>query len=153
MGTVLAVVFITIAIAIVSVFWAHCACVLSVRDRRYRDYTRNVAEANGLTFLDARSLLEEGAPDSAVLEGVYRSLDRDYRLLTYLLHHVPVPDAGVPAVHEWLLRMNYRTLAVWFMLTGRLSRSLGRRALLDMSSIVGQLANVMGERSALTAKA
>jgi len=151
--TVLAVVFITITIAIVSLFWAHCASLLSVRDQRERDYTRHVAEANGLTFLEARSSLEEDPLDSAVFETVHRSLDRDYRLLIYLLHHVPVPDAGVPAMHEWLLRMNYRTLAFCFLLTGRVSRSLGRRVLLDMSSVVAQLANVMGERSALTAKA
>jgi hypothetical protein len=135
------------------VYWLRYVCLLILSSRGSRDYSRNVAEANGLAFLETRSALEASALEQAAFEALQRSLDRDYRLVTYLLRHAAGRETQDVHLHHWVLRLNYRLLSLWYSVVHRLSHSLARRALIDMSSVVSQLANAMGEQCALTVRA
>jgi hypothetical protein len=112
-----------------------------------------VAQANGLAFLQTRTALETSGLERAAFDTLQESLDRDYRLVTYLLRHAARNEARAQDFRQLLLRMNYRVLGLWYAVASRLSASLARRALLEMSSVVAQLANAMGERCAVTARA
>ena len=84
--------------------------------------------------------------DTAPLEKMHQSLDRDYRLLTYLLQHVSGDTAAGGSLENRILMIDFRLLSVWYALTRRFSSQHARAALLEMASIVGHLANAMGER-------
>lgn len=86
---------------------------------------------------------------AAPLEKIHRSLDRDYRLLTYLLQHVSSDTASGHSLENRILMIDFRLLSVWYGLTRRFSSQRARGALLEMASIVGHLANTMGERIAV----
>jgi hypothetical protein len=139
--------------AVLFVYWLRYVCLLILSDRGSRDYSRNVAEANGLGFLETRNLLEASAPEQAAFGTLQRSLDRDYRLVTYLLRHAAGGETRDGHLQHWLLRLNYRLLSLWYGVARRFSNALARRALIDMSSVVAQLANAMGERCALAVRA
>jgi hypothetical protein len=148
-------VFASALVLIISVllflYWLRYVCLLILSDRRSRDYTRNVARANGLTFLQTRRALQASAIERDAFDSLHESLDRDYRLLTYLLQHAARNETRRGECRQLLLRLNYRVLALWYSVASRLSPPLAKRALLDMSAVVAQLANAIGERCAIAA--
>jgi hypothetical protein len=78
------------------------------------------------------------------LDTLEASLDRDYRVVTYLLHNTDAyfdlrPQRFVLTLDFHLMRFCYR------MLRG-ISRDLAKRIVLQMAVIVGQLAHYAGER-------
>jgi uncharacterized protein with PhoU and TrkA domain len=81
------------------------------------------------------------------MDRIQTSLDRDYRLVTYLLEHAAVTVR--PEGHEfeeWMLRLDYRIMNVLYRSIRRVSEPLARRALLEMTDVLNHLANAMGER-------
>jgi hypothetical protein len=122
-----------------------------------RDYAQDVAAANHLSFLDARTrlssdLVVSGAAPTA-LEAAYDGLDRDYRVVVYLLQHAANFQPSKESFEHWVLRCDYHLMGVWYHLTRSLSASLARRALLEMAAIINYMANSMGERVAVSARA
>jgi hypothetical protein len=152
-NAVFASAFVLIISALLFLYWVRYVCLLILSDGRSRDYTRDVAQANGLAFLQTRTALETSRLEQAAFDALQKSLDRDYRLVTYLLRHAARNEARTQDYRQWFLRLNYRLLAFWYAIARRLSASLARSVLLEMSSVVAQLANAMGERCALTARA
>lgn len=132
-------------------YWFRYTCLLILSTRRVRNYTRVVAEANGLNFLQTRTDL--ATVDSGGLDQLHQSLDRDYELITYLLRHAGSYNAGGQTFEQFLLRLDYQLMRLWYRLVRSASNSLARRALFEMSSVVGHLANAMGERSAVSFRA
>lgn len=126
-------------------YWFRYTCVLILSAKTSRDYAAQIASANHLTFRETRdSLMDEG--HTAPLEKMHQSLDRDYRLLTYLLRHVSSDSASGRSLENRILMIDFRLLSIWYAVTRRVSSQHARGALLEMSSIVGHLANTMGER-------
>ena len=129
-------------------YWFKYTCVLILSARTSRDYAAQIASANQLTFRETRdTLLDES--QVAPLQNIHRSLDRDYRLLTYLLQHASSDTASGRSLEDCILMIDFRLLSVWYEATRRLSGQQARSALLEMASIVGHLANTMGERVAV----
>ena len=139
--------------AFLFLYWLRYVCLLILSDSSSRDYTRNVAQANGLAFLQTRRALEANSIERAAFDSLQQSLDRDYQLVTYLLRHAAHAEARTHGWRASFLCLNYRMLAAWYRVASRLSAALARRALLDMSAVVAQLANAMGERAAFTVRA
>jgi hypothetical protein len=83
---------------------------------------------------------------AAPLENIHRSLDRDYRLLTYLLRHGSSDGSPGRSLENRILMIDFRLMSIWYGLTRRISSQRARHALLEMASIVSHLANTMGER-------
>jgi hypothetical protein len=110
-----------------------------------RDYATQIASANQLTFAETRNTLMDESR-VAPLEKIHQSLDRDYRLLTYLLRHGSSDTSSGRSLENRILMIDFRLMSIWYGLTHRVSSDRARDALLEMASIVGHLANTMGER-------
>jgi hypothetical protein len=126
-------------------YWFRYTCLLILSAKTSRDYTAQIATANHLTFLETYDSLMDDTR-VASFEKLHRSLDRDYRLLTYLLRHGSSDTLPGRSLENRILMIDFRLLSIWFVLTRRISSERARNALLEMSSIVGHLANTMGER-------
>jgi hypothetical protein len=134
------------------VYWFRYTCLLILSTKTAKDYTRDVAAANQLTFVDAESRLAGNLADPA-LEQVHESLDRDYRVVVYLLQHAANYHAAQKNLEHWMLRFDYRLMCLWFKLTRTTSLPMARAALLEMAAIIGHMANSMGERVAVSSRA
>jgi hypothetical protein len=129
-------------------YWFRYTCVLILSAKTSRDYAAQIASANQLTFLETRDhLMDESS--AAPLENIHRSLDRDYRLLTYLLRHGSSDGSPGRSLENRILMIDFRLMSIWYWLTRRVSSQRARYALLEMASIVSHLANTMGERISL----
>ena len=87
------------------------------------------------------------------LEPLKEFLDRDYRVLTYLLNHSAIPSNGDASLEKRMLEIDYRIMRAWYRVSRNLSPSAACRALNEMSQVVAYFANSMGERSAVSAAA
>lgn len=131
-------------------YWFRYTCLLILSAKTTRDYAASVAMANQLKFLEVQSQLRGDAAD---LERLQKSLDRDYRVLTYLLKHAAIAPSGGAWVEKRMLEIDYRIMRAWYRVSRNLSPTVARAALNEMSQVVAYFANTMGERSAVSAAA
>ena len=132
------------------IYWLRYTCQLILSAKSTRDYTRDVAAANGLLFLQVQQELAQ-VRERFDLDTLHSKLENDYRLLTYLLVHGPAFQANSDRLEQIMLMLNFRLLKASYALTSPLSVSNGKRALQEMTQVVGYFANRMGERSAYAA--
>ena len=131
---------------ILFVYWFRFACLLVLSRKEARDYRREVAAANNLNFIRTREALVKGRTEEP--EMLADALDRDYEMLVYLLQHTFGSEHRPFALDQWLLRLDYKLMRLWYLVAGRISDQARRDAVLEMTSVLGQLANRMGERTA-----
>jgi hypothetical protein len=131
------------------VYWFRSTCLLILNEKATRDYSPQVAEANQLQFLDARNTLSAGTAD-ARLELVAPCLDRDYRMVTYLLRHAASYDPSNQSFEQVLLKIDYKLMRLWYFMVRKISQPLARQALLEMTSVIGHLAQAIGEKVAVS---
>jgi hypothetical protein len=124
-------------------YWFRYSCLLLLRDRTERSLVAN----ERFSFMDVRERLET-EPD---LHSLQVALERDYRVLTYLLQHAA--QLGGQPLEDRLLMMDYRLMRCWYWLTRTAAPAQARRALAEMSEVVAFLAYKMGEQAALAREA
>ncbi|HET8549150.1 MAG TPA: hypothetical protein VFL57_14140 [Bryobacteraceae bacterium] len=144
-------IFIIVVSLILFVYWFRYTCLLILSAQNAKNYAPQVATANQLNFLEVRSELMQEAPNSP-LEKLHRALDRDYRVLTYLLQHAATYSVSGRSIEERILMLDYQVMRVWYAVTRGMSSTLARRALLEQATVVNHLANAMGERVAVSAR-
>ena len=112
------------------VFWFRSACLLILVAKPPRDYARGVAIANQLAFQE----VQEGLCNttSADLRSLREALDRDFRVLSYLLKHATAIRDD--ATERLMLRVDYWTMGAWCWATSRGSPLAARRALQEMAN-------------------
>ena len=132
------------------VYWLRYSCQLILSAKSTRDYTRDVAEANDLRFLQVQQELAQ-VRERIELDSLRSKVKNDYRLLTYLLVHGPAFHANGDRIEQFVLMLNFKLLMAYYELTSPISVSIGKRALQEMTQVVGYFANRMGERSAYAA--
>jgi hypothetical protein len=115
------------------------------------DYAGQVAAANQLNFVDVQERLQSDLTP-AQFDGLRASLDRDFRLLEYLVRHAAEFRVAGQALEQRMLILDYRLMRVWYSLSRSFSNLHSRKALEEMSQIVGHFANAVGERVAYTAQ-
>lgn len=132
------------------IYWLRYTCGLILSAQTARDYTRDVAAANHLRFLQVQ---EELARESAAadLETLRSKLADDYRLLSYLLGHGPSFHEVSDRMEQRMLMLNFHLLGVYWATTSRVSILRRKRPIQEMAQVVGYLANRIGERSAYAA--
>jgi hypothetical protein len=130
--------------AVLLLYWFRYSCLLIVRSRKEDDLASEVAQANGLSFPDVRAQVDSVPPRS--LEALYRSLEDDRRILTYLITHTLEPDVSL--MERNLLAMDYALMRAWYKVASVISLVCARAALREMSDLVGCLACAMGRSSA-----
>jgi len=129
------------------IYWLRYTCQLILSAKSARDYSRDVAEANNLLFLQVQQELAQ-VRERFDLDALHSKLENDYRLLTYLLVHGPAFHANGDRLEQIMLMLNFRLLKTLYALTCPISVSNGKRALHEMTQVVGYFANRIGERSA-----
>ena len=140
-------IFIIVISTVLFIYWFRYTCVLILRTRNARKYAHQVAQINHLSFLDAQKKLALGPSPSETFDSLHASLDRDYRVVNYLLRHAGTQSGNL--VEEYMLRLDYHMMRVCYFLAKPFSRRSAQQALIERASIISHLANVMGERVAL----
>jgi hypothetical protein len=128
-------------------YWFRYTCLLILSTRPARDFAREVAEANRLTFREVQQRLQEQLT-TADLDALQTKLDRDYALITCLLRRGAEFKVAGNAIEGRMLMVHYALMRRWYALARRLSVTRGRQALDEMAQIVNHFAGVMGERAA-----
>jgi len=134
---------------ILFLYWFRYTCLLILSAKPAKDYGRQVAEANQLSFPEIRDELRGRVTASASLSKLETSLERDFRLLNCLIRQASESPLGGLGLEERILLVDYRIMKVWCKLTRPVAVSQARRALEEMSDIVAHFANAMGERQAV----
>jgi hypothetical protein len=137
--------------ALLFVYWFRYTCLLILSAKTACDYTRDVAAANQLSFLDVQSRLREGS--FADLDPLHAALERDHSVITYLLKNAAHSGAEESSLETQMLEMYYRLMGAWYRASKPFSAQAACRALEQMSSVVEHFANVMGERAAFASSA
>jgi len=95
--------------------------------------------------------VRERLQDESDLDPLHRSLDRDYRIVAYLLQHAA--GLGGQSLENRLLLMDYKLMQAWYWVTRSVAPALARRALSERAEILSCLARKMGEQAGLRAQA
>ena len=145
-------VFIIVVSAALMIYWFRYTCLLMLRTRVGKDYATGLAAANDLSFTGVRELALKDASARRLAE-LERSLDRDYRLLTYLLAHTAGLQFGGLTVEQRMLMLDFRIMQGLCFVSRGLFVSQARAAVLEMAEVLSHLANDMGERSHASSRA
>jgi len=133
------------------VYWFRSTVILIQRTGWKGSYARSIASANQLSFVGVKDQLHGQAPDND-LPNLFQALQRDYKVLTYLLGHAAI-QAGSYTTEQRILMLNFRLMGLWFSAIRRLRPAHAKLALLEMSGTLEYFANVMGHRFATLAAA
>ncbi|MCC7175795.1 MAG: hypothetical protein IT159_11410 [Bryobacterales bacterium] len=145
-------IFIIVVSAALMIYWFRYTCLLMLRTRTGEDYAADLAEANKLGFKQVgEDLVRSAVP--ATLSELEQSLERDYRLLTYLLAHTAGRPFGGITLEQRMLMLDFRLMGVVYRISGRLSLGRARAAVLEMADVLNYLANDVGKRSHAASRA
>jgi hypothetical protein len=125
-------------------YWFRYTCLLILHAEPAKRYAGRVAAANRLSFLNIQTALRK--QESIALDTLHRSLDNDYRIVSYLIQHAS--GLGAHSVEQKIIMVDYRVMQVWYRLTRNVSEVHARKALEEMSNILAYFANAMGQRAA-----
>ena len=136
-----------IAISVVLLaYWLRYSCVMLLRGAQERSALCTVADQR---FSASSVLLRlKNEADLAPLE---RALERDYRVVTYIIEHAT--DLELASIENKLLVLDYQLMRFWSHLTRTMAPQQSRRALSEMASVLRVLAGQMGEPSRLQMEA
>jgi hypothetical protein len=134
----------TLSLALL-VYWFRYVCLLMLAAKPARDYAARVAAANDLVFVKVKSHLA-GPVEPQQLDRLQRELDRDYRIVLYLLRQ----GANIRGyqLEQKLLMAYFETMKAAYLLLRRLRPETGRRALGEMTDVVAYCATRTGELAA-----
>lgn len=123
------------------IYWFRYTCVLVLRNAAEAKTAPRTAGGNQLQFPEVRERLN--STPSLELDPLHRALDRDYRVLTYLIDHAA--SLGPQSFERRILDLDYRLMQVWYRVTKSAAPRQARSALREMASIVEYLAEGMDE--------
>ena len=119
------------------IYWFRYSCLLLLRNNA--DLT--VAAADRFNYVTVQQGLKAGLE----LDPLRRSLDRDYRVLTYLLDHAA--GLELERLEYRLLVLDYKMMQLWYRLTKSAAPQQARRALGEMADVVNVLVCRIGEQT------
>jgi len=125
---------ITAVSVILLCYWFRYSCLLLLRNRSEQ---AGAPVDNRFSFWEVRKRLDT-APD---LDPLRLSLERDYRIVTYLLQHTA--GLGTQSLEDRLLQLDYKLMHQWYTLTHTAAPQQARRALSEMAAVVACLAQKM----------
>jgi hypothetical protein len=136
-------VLIIVLSAMLLAYWFRHTCLLLLNSELDARSVRTVVEANNLSVLAVREALEQNSSDA--LESLERSLDRDFRVMQFLL--AQSADLGGAELERLVLAIDFRLMQLWYHVTRYASPRASRQALCEMSAIVSCFAGFMGQRA------
>lgn len=126
---------------ILLVYWFRYSCILLLRNFSEQEVMPKVNSGDGFSFAQVQERLKS-EPD---LDPLLRALDRDYQVMSYLIGHAPT--LGAQTVEERLLVLDYKVMQGYYRVTRTLAPPQARRALAEMASVLGILAQKIGEQA------
>ena len=139
-------VFIVAISALLLVYWLRYSCVMLLHDAQERSAMLTVDDER----FSASSVLERLKTEAA-LAPLERALERDYRVVTYIIEHAT--DLELASIENRLLVFDYRLMRIWSRLTRALAPQQSRKALSEMASVLRVLAGQMGRSNQLQMQA
>jgi hypothetical protein len=139
-------VFIVAISAVLLVYWLRYSCVILLHAAQERSVMPSVSDERFSVSCVLERLKTEA--DLAPLE---RALERDYRVVTYIIEHTT--DLELASIENKLLVLDYRLMRLWSRLTRSLAPQQSRKALSEMASVLRVLAGRMGGTNQLQMQA
>lgn len=140
-------ILIIIASLALFVYWFRYSCMLILRNRS--------EEASAATaVLDTRfsfSAVREQLKSEFALGPLEDSLERDYRVLTYLIQHAS--GLGLDSLEDRLLMLDYQLMRFVYRVTRTAAPLQARNALSEMACVVGVLVYRISEEAGVHAQA
>jgi hypothetical protein len=127
-------------------YWFRYSCILLLRNSIEETRTA-VAEHSPFSFRRVREQLRGTVP----VDGFERALERDYRMLTYLIGHAAGLDLN--SVEDRLLVLDYRVMQTCYRVTRSAAPQSARRALAEMADVLSVLAGRLDERAGVRGEA
>ena len=139
--------FFIIAISVVLLaYWLRYSCVMLLHDAQERSAMLTGADER----FSASSVLER-LKTEADLASLERALERDFRVVTYIIEHAT--DLELASIENKLLVCDYQLMRLWSRLTRSLAPRQSRQALSEMASVLSALAGQMGQSNQLQTEA
>jgi hypothetical protein len=141
---VIASILIIVASTVMFLYWFRYTCLLLVQ-RGSAEHALAVASTIRLSFPEVQAALQSQS-HTATLDHLHKSLENDYELLMGVLSQAA---GSSESVERRILALDYKVMQAWYKMT-RTSTNLGqaKRALSEMSSILGYFAAEIGENAA-----
>ena len=127
------------------VYWFRYSCLLILQTRTKDAYAGQPAGAKGLSFATVQERLKNDAESAEALDQLQQALRNDYRILSFLLRYSS--DMGIDPIEQRMLMLDYRIMQVWYRVTRRAAPPQARRALEEMSDILGYFAQSLGRHA------
>ncbi|MGH9723118.1 MAG: hypothetical protein ACRD8O_23145 [Bryobacteraceae bacterium] len=128
---------------ILFVYWFRYSCLLILQTRS-KEGQATTASATGLSYAEVQQRL--GSADGPeALDKLHQQLRGDFRIVSFLLRHSS--DMGVDPIEQRMLLLDYQLMQIWFRATRRLAPPQARRALDEMSTILGYFAQFLGRNA------
>jgi hypothetical protein len=129
------------------VYWFRYSCLLLLRARA--EMLDSAAPLPDPRF--AFTTLREPPREAAGLDALEVSLNRDYRILTYLLEHAA--GRSLNNIEDRMLVLDYRIMRWWFRLTRVAAPTQAREALSEMAMVLRVLVDKLGPQPDLPSQA
>ena len=131
---------------ILLVYWFRYSCMLMLRTN-----TEHAPVAAGADNRFSFARVQEELQHGAALDPLCRSLDHDYKVISYLIGHAP--GLGSQTVEERLLSVDYKVMQCYYAITRTLAPLQARRAVLEMASVLGVMAQLIDEHAGVRSEA
>ena len=89
--------------------------------------------------------VQQGLKSDLDLDPLHKSLQRDYQILCYLLQHAA--GLELASFEDRILVLDYKVMQAWYRLTRSAAPRQARRALVEMSEVLGILVHRIGEQA------
>jgi hypothetical protein len=119
------------------IYWFRYSCLLLLR----HSSEQPVVASDRFNYVTVQQGLKAGLE----LDPLHRSLDRDYRVLTYLLEHAA--GLELEQLEYRLLVLDYKLMQGWYRLTKSTAPRQARRALAEMADVLNVLVGRIGEQT------
>ena len=129
---------------ILFVYWFRYSCILLLRN--FAEQPKPVSDER-FSFAEVQTRLKSDLE----LDPLRQALDRDFRMISYLLYHAP--DLGLQSFEDRLLIWDYKVMQTYYRFTHTAFPVQARNALSEMASVLGLLSQKIGEQARLRGEA
>ena len=119
------------------VYWFRYSCLLLLRNRS----EESAAAASRFNL----GSVQQGLNSGMEMDPLAQCLERDYRLVTYLLDHAA--NLELEQLEYRLLVLDYRMMQGWYRLTKSAAPRQARRALGEMADVLNLLVVRIGQQA------
>lgn len=129
------------------VYWFRYSCILILRNQAAALEPAAIQADNRFSFSQVRQELQSAEE----IDPLRIALDRDYRVLTYLIEHAA--GLELATLEDRLLMLDYRIMQRVYRLTRTLAPQQARQSLAEMATVLSILVHHLGERAGAPSEA